>query len=115
MSKATSETQSPHNSGNLLKQIMYGRVVSSDFFARNWIGMVVVLAIALIYIASKYTCQTKMEEVQRLDHELEVVRAERVRVRSDYMSQIRESSMQEMVDTLHLGLSVQEQPPYRLQ
>ena len=53
-----------------------------------------------------------MEEVRRLDHELEIVKAERVRVKSDYMSRVRESSMQELVDTFHLGLSVAENPPY---
>lgn len=74
--------------------------------------MAVVMFLILIYIAGKYTCQTKMEEVRRLDRELEIVRAERVRVKSDYMSRVRESSMQQLVDTFHLGLSVAENPPY---
>lgn len=31
------------------------------------------------------------------------------------MSGIRESAMQHLVDTMHLGLSVQPRPPYRLE
>ena len=114
MSAATDRKTPAETSGNLLRQILYGRLVSSDFFARNWMAMLLIMFVALVYIGGKYTCQTKMEEIQRLEKEYEIVKAERVRVRSEYMSQIRESSMQTMVDTLHLNLSVQEQPPYRM-
>lgn len=105
----------PETSSNILRQIMYGRVVNSDFFARNWMGMVLLAFVLLIYISGKYTCQTKMEEIRRLEHKLEVVMAERVSVRSSYMSRIRESAMQQMVDTLHLNLSVQPYPPFVIQ
>jgi hypothetical protein len=108
--KQTSDRR--QNSSNVLRQVLHGQVVSSDFFARHWMIMAVVMFLILIYIAGKYTCQTKMEEVRRLDRELEIVRAERVRVKSDYMSRVRESSMQQLVDTFHLGLSVAENPPY---
>lgn len=99
-------------SGSVLRQLMYGQIVSSDFFARNWMAMLLVVAMLLVYIAGKYTCQTKMEQVRSLQREYETVKTERIRARSDYMGRIRESAMQEMVDTLHLGLSVREYPPY---
>lgn len=108
----TSKDKRKETSGNMLRQIMYGQVVSGDFFARNWIVIVLAMFLILIYIAGKYTCMTKMEEVRRLSSELEVVKAERVRVQSEYMSNIRESSMQVMVDSLHSGLKVQDMPPY---
>lgn len=100
------------SSGSMLRQLMYGQIVSSDFFARNWMALLLVVVMVLVYIAGKYTCQTKMEQVRSLQRELETVRTERIRVRSDYMGKIRESAMQQMVDTLHLGLSVREYPPY---
>ncbi len=105
----------PETSSNILRQIMYGRVVNSDFFARNWMGMVLLAFVLLIYISGKYTCQTKMEEIRRLEHKLEVVMAERVSVRSSYMSRIRESSMQTLVKKMNLGLAVQDQPPYKIE
>lgn len=100
------------SSVSMLRQLMYGQIVSSDFFARNWMALLLVVVMVLVYIAGKYTCQTKMEQVRSLQRELETVRTERIRVRSDYMGKIRESAMQQMVDTLHLGLSVREYPPY---
>ena len=56
-----------------------------------------------------------METIRSLQKELEVAKTERVRAKSIYMSRIRESSMQHMVDSLGLGLTIQEQPPYRLE
>ena len=100
------------SSGSMLRQLMYGQIVSSDFFARNWMALLLVVVMVLVYIAGKYTCQTKMEQVRTLQRELETVKTERIRVRSDYMGKIRESAMQQMVDTPHLGLSVREYPPY---
>ncbi len=76
--------------------------------------MILGVFMILAYISSKYSCQTKMEEVNRLTKQYEIVSAELVRYRSRYMGQIRESSMQAMVDSLKLNLKVQENPPYRI-
>jgi hypothetical protein len=85
-----------------------------DFFTHNWIKLLMLIAMILIYITNKYQCQTRMEEIRRLSQQLEVIETERVRVRSEYMSRIRESSMQQLVDTMHLGLHIQDRPPYHL-
>ncbi|MDE6628191.1 MAG: hypothetical protein K2K36_02350, partial [Muribaculaceae bacterium] len=90
------------------------RVLSVDFFRRNWMVVVGGVAMLMIYITNRYQCQTQMEHIRKLETQLEVARTERVRAKSAYMSRIRESSMQEMVDSLRLQLTVQEQPPYEL-
>ena len=99
---------------NILTRILYGRFLSVDFFTRHWkaidLGMLMVMA----YITNRYQCLTRMEEIRRLEQQLEVVETERVRERSTYMSRIRESSMQELVDTMHLHLKIQDQPPFTL-
>ena len=97
-----------------MRRLIYGQVVSSDLFARNWLALILGVFMVLAYISDKYSCQTKMEEVKRLTRQYEIVNAELVRCRSRYMGQIRESSMQAMVDSLNLNLRVQENPPYRL-
>ena len=99
---------------NLLVRLINGRLLSSDFFARHWKSVLLAILMVLIYITNRYQCLTRMEEIRRLEQELEVVETERIRVRSTYMSRIRESSMQEMVDTMHLNLRIQDKPPYKL-
>lgn len=108
------QQQHPERSGSVMRRLIFGQVVSSDLFARNWLGLILGVFMILAYISGKYSCQTKMEEVSRLTKQLEIVNAEMISVRSRYMGQIRESSMQAMVDSLGLDLRVQENPPYRL-
>lgn len=94
--------------------IVRGHLMDAEFFKRNWAVLALVVVMALAYITNKYSCQTKMEEEQRLTEELEIVKTERVRMRSLYMGRIRESALQQLVDSFHMGLSVQERPPYKL-
>lgn len=97
-----------------LLRTLHGRIISIDFFRRNWWVVLGVVVMLMVYITNRYTCQTQMERKRTLERELEVAKTERVRAKSAYMSKIRESSIQEMVDSLGLGITVQEQPPYRL-
>lgn len=95
-------------------RLLYGQIISSDFFARHWLTVFSIVILIMVFITNKYNCQTKMEEIRRLNTELEIVKTERVRVRSVYMSRIRESSMQQLIDSLGLNLHVQQRPPYKL-
>jgi hypothetical protein len=110
----TRDNKATTHSDSLLLRALQGRLLSTDFFAHNWLKLLMLVVMILIYITNKYQCQTRMEEIRDLSRKLEVVETERVRVRSEYMSRIRESAMQQLVDTMHLGLHVQEQPPYRI-
>lgn len=106
--------KSTEKKGNIFGRVIYGQIISSDFFARHWLAAFAALTVIMVFITNKYNCQTKMEEIRRLNTELEIAKTERIRVRSIYMSRIRESSMQHLVDSLGLNLHVQERPPYKL-
>ncbi|MDE6489899.1 MAG: hypothetical protein K2L49_01930 [Muribaculaceae bacterium] len=114
MAKERNETTGNAKDDSLLLKALHGRLLTTDIFARNWLTLLLLIVMVLIYITNKYQCQRSMEEIRDLTRRLEVVETERVRVRSEYMSGIRESAMQHLVDTMHLGLSVQPRPPYRL-
>lgn len=101
-------------SKSVLNRVLWGDVVDITFFYRHMLKFFVLLVLVLIYISNKYQCLTSMETIKRLENELEVAKTERIRERSTYMSRIRESAMQELVDSVMPGLAVQEQPPYEL-
>lgn len=101
-------------SSEFFSRLIHGQLISSRFFARNWLVIFTGVVIVLMYITNKYNTQTKMEEIRALNTELEVVKTERIRAKSAFMSRIRESRMQEMVDSLGLGLTVQDRPPYKV-
>ncbi|MDD5839320.1 MAG: FtsL-like putative cell division protein [Muribaculaceae bacterium] len=91
-----------------------GGTIRVDFFLRYWLQLLILLVLVMVFITSKYQRMTKMEEIRRLENELMIMRTERVRERSTYMSRIRESAMQRLADSIRPGLTVQEQPPYEL-
>lgn len=88
--------------------------VSGKFFLRHLAIIVLGVFFALGYISVRFDCITAMETVAHLKNELEKTRTEAQRERSMYMSATCESSMQHMVDTLGLGLRIQERPPYKI-
>lgn len=94
--------------------IIEGRLVSGDFFARHWLQIFVILAMVLVYITNRYSCQRSMEEIRRLHNRLDIVQTESYRVRGEYMGRIRESQMRRTLDSLGLDLSVQNRPPYHV-
>lgn len=99
---------------DVITSIIYGRVLSVDFFARHWLKVLLGVVMIMSFITNKYQCQTKMEEIRRLEQQLEIIETELLRVRGEYMSRVRESSMAHLVDSLNLDLKVQEQPPFKL-
>ena len=94
--------------------VRQGGTIRVDFFLRDWLQLLIILVLVMVFITTKYQRMTKMEEIKRLENELMIMRTERVRERSNYMSRIRESSMQRLADSIRPGLTVQEQPPYVL-
>lgn len=95
-------------------RLIEGRLVSGAFFARHWLQVFVILAMVLVYITNRYSCQRSMEEIRRLNNRLDIVQTESYRVRGEYMGRIRESQMRRTLDSLGLNLSVQSRPPYHV-
>lgn len=89
-----------------------GRLLSLRFFKRYLFQTIFIIALIMMYISNKYDCKTGMEQIVRLKNELNIARTDMQEQRSTYMSIIRETSMQHIVDNLHLNLAVRERPPY---
>lgn len=94
--------------------VILGDIVSSSFFNKNKFTIMVLMLMLIFYISIKYECQTRMETIAKLQTELAIMKSEAIREQSQYMSNTRESMMQQLVDTMHLNLGIQEQPPYLL-
>lgn len=104
----------PQLKDTMLRRLVQGRLVTGHFFMRYWLQIFVLIAMVLIYITNRYSCQRAMEQIRTLTSRLEVVETESFRVRGLYMSRIRESAMRARLDSLGIPLSVQIQPPYHL-
>lgn len=108
MKKLISKTVANVKSSNLVEG------VSSRWFMRHFPIIVIGIFFALAYISMRFDCITAMETVKHLQTRLETVRTETRRERAQYMSATCESAMLKRVDTLRLGLRLQERPPYTI-
>ncbi len=99
---------------DLVARAAQGRFISSRFFKRYMVQTVFAVGLALMYISNRYDCITGMETVTELRTRLEVVRTELQTERAAYMTATREKAMMQMVDSLHLNLTIQEQPPFEI-
>ena len=93
---------------------IHGRLLYYVVFVHKWGKILCVMIMLLVFITNRYNCQTRMETIQSLTRQLEVVKTERIRERSRYMSRTRETGMQQLVDSMHLNLHIQERPPYQI-
>lgn len=115
--KLSSKIKQVNAGGNLSKaadHIANGKVLSSRFFKKYFFQIAFGVGLILVYISNRYDCVTAMETINALETELGIVRTELQNQRSAYMSSTRESSMQQLVDQMNLGLGIQQQPPYKI-
>ena len=97
-----------------MNDIRYGRTLSVDFFRKNaWLLMIFMVAI-LSLMGLRYKTKTKMEEIKKLNIELQRAESSKLQEKAAYMSLIRETEMKRMVDEKGLGLDFREYPPYEL-
>lgn len=99
----------------LMNDMRYGRALSLEFFRQNaWLLMLFIVAIISL-MGLRYKTKTKMEEIKRLNVELQRAQSWKLQEKAAYMSLIREAEMKKLVDEKGLGLQFQEYPPYELQ
>lgn len=111
---AEKNSTKPHGRSSLITRLFRGQILSIDFFARHWLPVLIFVLVVMVYITTKYTCQTNFEKIAALEKRLEIVNNEKARERSTFMGRIRETSMQHRIDSIHLNLRVQSQPPYKI-
>ncbi|MDE7380753.1 MAG: hypothetical protein K2N03_01320 [Muribaculaceae bacterium] len=95
-----------------LTDIRYGRSLSVDFFRKNAWLLILLLVIVIALMGLRYKTKTKMAEIKHLQKELREAESEKLREKAEYMSLIRETEMQRLVNEKGLGLQFQDQPPY---
>lgn len=114
MAKEQKNTKNRRRKSNIVSRMINGRMVSTNFFRRYRAWILLVMAFALTYIYIRYECMTSMENIQKLEKQLEVVNTLAIREKSLYMSNIRESSMNHLLKANGMNLKVTDRPPYKL-
>lgn len=99
---------------NAGKGILHGRLISLDFFSRHWVAVAISVLLLVWYITNKYEYKTNMEKVNILQRELDIAKGDYINEHSQFMSSIREATLEELARRHGLNLVVQDEPPYKL-
>ncbi|MDE5750258.1 MAG: DUF2730 domain-containing protein, partial [Duncaniella sp.] len=86
------------------RNVIFGRVISSDFFTRHWLAITIFIVVIMVYITTKFTYRANIERITALERQLEVVQNEKDRERSEFRSRTRETAMQRITVDADLTL-----------
>ena len=91
-----------------------GEIISADGYRRHSVWIVFLVAHPNIYMCFKFDIQVKLDNIVKLNNQLNNAKTDMIHVSSKYGSMTRESEMVKMVASLHLTLKATDQPPYYL-
>ncbi|MCM1318898.1 MAG: FtsL-like putative cell division protein [Muribaculaceae bacterium] len=95
-----------------INSILKGRMVSLELFKRHGWFIFIATVIIIALIGQRYTNQTKMEEIKRLEKQLATSKSVEINEKARYKSLIREHEMRKLLRERKLDLDYQQQPPY---
>ena len=108
------KTTTKKKTNSIATSIVQGRGVPLELKKKNAWLLIITLISVIGLIGMRYSTQSKMEEINRLNTELKRAESYKLHQKSLYMSLIRETEMRRMVSEKGLNLYFQEQPPYEI-
>lgn len=94
--------------------VLSGTILTEDFFVKNTRFMFVVFFIVVLYISNRYSCISKMAEIQSLERDLKDVKYESLTISTDLIGVSRQTQVQTLVDQNGLELQVAKEPAFRI-
>ena len=97
-----------------LKGVIYGEILETNFFKRHSFVFIVLLVIAVVYIANGYHVQYIEQQNERLNREIKELRAEFVATQRQYINKMKYINIQEQIKERQLGLKELQKPAYTI-
>ena len=97
-----------------LWNVISGKIITVGFLRKHFAKIAIVLFVIFGFIANRFSGMLEMRRIDNLENELKTSQSSYIISSADYFSKIREKTMKQLVDTMKLGLSAPEQPPYIL-
>ncbi|MBR5435055.1 MAG: hypothetical protein IK117_11530 [Bacteroidales bacterium] len=97
-----------------LKGVMYGEILGTDFFKRHTLVFILLLVIAVAYIANGYHVHYIEQQNERLNREIKEIRAEFVATQRQYINNMKYINIQEQIKERQLGLKALQKPAYTI-
>lgn len=105
------------NFKDIKKNVMHvlsGTILTENFFLKNTHFIFVVVVIVTLYISNRYSCISKMAEIQSLERELKDVKYESLSISTELVGISRESQVQSLVNNNGLEMEVSKDPVFKI-
>jgi cell division protein FtsL len=94
--------------------ILSGGILTEDFFLKNAGFMLLVFIVIALSISNRYSCLSKMGEIQSLQKELKDVKYESLQISTELIGISRQSQIQSLVNEKGLELHPAKEPAYEI-
>lgn len=95
--------------------VLSGTILTENFFLKNTHFMFVVVVIVALYISNRYSCISKMAEIQKLERDLKDAKYESLTISTELIGISRESQVQSLIDQNGIGIAVPAEPVYKIE
>lgn len=102
---------------NIKKNVMHvvgGTILTEDFFLKNTRFMLVAFVIIVLYISNRYSCISKLAEIESLRKELQDAKYESLTISSELVGISRQSQVQRLLEKNNADLITPTEPVYKI-
>lgn len=94
--------------------VMGGTILTEDFFMKNTRFMLVVFVLIVLYISNRYSCISKMAEIESLRRELKDAKYESLTISSELTGISRQSQVESLLEKNGVDLITPTDPAYKI-
>ena len=95
--------------------VLSGSVLTEGIILRNLHFVFVIVFIIALYISNRYSCISKMAEIQKLERELKDVKYQSQNISTELIGVSRESQVQNLVEKNGLDIKISKEPVYKIE
>jgi cell division protein FtsL len=100
---------------NRVMRVLSGAILTEGFFVENIRFFVVIIIIVILYISNRYSCISKMAEIETLKTELKDAKYESLTISSQLTGMSRQGQVRSLIEKNGLDLNVPTEPAYKVE
>lgn len=94
--------------------VVGGTILTEDFFLKNTRFLLVIFILIVLYISNRYSCISKMAEIESLRQELKDAKYESLTISSELISVSRKTQVEILLQKNGVELVSSTDPAYKI-
>lgn len=95
--------------------VVGGTILTEDFFLKNTRFLLVLFILMVLYISNRYSCISKMAEIESLRHELKDAKYESLTTASQLIGVSRQAQVESLLKKNGVEIHTYNEPTYMIE